>query len=52
MKKMVRYLGMTAGSAVGWAIGQPVSIFTAFVVSMVGLGVGLYSANRIIARYM
>jgi hypothetical protein len=38
---------MTIGGWLGWAIGAKVSIFTAFVVSMVGTGVGLYYSQKI-----
>jgi hypothetical protein len=44
---MVGFLGMTIGGWLGWIVGAPVSIFTAFVVSMVGTGVGLYLARRV-----
>jgi len=52
MRKLVATLGMTVGGWIGWAIGAKVSIFTAFVVSMVGTGVGLYYAYRLAARYL
>ncbi len=46
MKGMLRFLGMTVGGWAGWALGSRVSIFTAFMVSMVGTGVGLYLTLR------
>jgi hypothetical protein len=48
MNKLVSWLGLTVGGWIGWAIGAPVSIFTAFVLSMVGTGAGLYVARRLI----
>lgn len=47
MSRMLSFIGMTAGGWIGWAIGAPVSIFTAFIISMVGTGIGLYVARRI-----
>ena len=37
---------------VGWAIGAQVSIFTAFVVSMVGTGIGLYYILRAVKNLL
>ena len=34
------------GSAAGWWIGAHIGIMTAFVVSMVGFGAGLWGARR------
>ena len=52
MKKLFGLVGMTVGGWLGWAIGAPISIFTAFVVSMVGTGVGLWAAHKIARQYM
>ena len=41
-----------AGGWLGWVLGAPISIFTAFMVSMVGTGVGLYVALRITKRLL
>src|SRR5438128_2552846 len=35
------------GYAVGWWLGAPVGIMTAFIASMVGTGVGMYAGRRI-----
>lgn len=37
---------MTVGGWLGWALGDPVSLFTAYILSVVGAGVGLYAARR------
>ncbi len=52
MKRMFGLIGMTAGGWLGWAIGARISIFTAFVVSIVGTGFGLYVAHKIARQYM
>ena len=52
MKRFLSLLGMSAGGWIGWAIGAQVSIFTAFIVSMVGTGVGLYYTQRVVKRLL
>ncbi len=46
MKRFLDLVGMTAGGWLGWTVGAWVSLFTAFIVSMVGTGVGLYYTRR------
>ena len=52
MTKLLALIGMSVGGWVGWAVGARVSIFTAFIVSMIGTGVGLYAANRFSKQYL
>jgi len=52
VQRLFGFIGMTIGGWLGWAIGAPISIFTAFMVSMVGTGVGLYAAIRISKRIL
>ena len=47
MKGFLNFVGMTIGGWIGWAIGAYVSIFTAYMVSMVGTGLGLYFAMKV-----
>ena len=51
MKKFFVMIGSTAGSALGWWLGTPWGIFGSFIVSMVGLGVGMWAGARIAARF-
>ncbi len=51
MNKLLNVIGMTVGSYAGWAIGAPYSFFAAFVMSMVGTGVGLWAGIRF-GRYL
>lgn len=46
MKRLIDIIAMSAGGWIGWAMGARISFFTAFVVSMVGTGVGLYAGRR------
>ena len=47
MDKLLGYVGMFVGGWAGWAMGAWISIFTAFILSLVGTGVGLYAARRV-----
>ena len=46
MKGLLNLVGMSIGGWLGWFIGAQISFFTAFIVSMVGTGAGLYLAQR------
>ena len=52
MKGFLNLFGMSVGGWIGWALGAQVSIFTAFIVSMVGTGVGLFYTQRAIKRLL
>jgi hypothetical protein len=52
MKGFLNFFGMSVGGWIGWAIGVQVSIFTAYMVSMVGTGVGLFYTQRVIKRML
>ena len=52
MKRMMDLIGMTAGGWIGWAIGAPLGIFMAFVVSMVGTGAGLWVTRKYLGGLM
>ena len=49
---MLNFAGMTAGGWLGRFIGAPLSIYTAFMLSMVGTGVGLYYTQKMVRRYL
>ncbi|MBA3670693.1 MAG: hypothetical protein H0W68_01550 [Gemmatimonadaceae bacterium] len=51
MTKLLVFIGATVGGWIGWWIGAPVGIFTAFVVSMVGTGLGMYGGRRLAQHY-
>lgn len=45
-------LGLTTiGGWLGWWLGAFVGTFTAFTLSMIGTGAGLYFARKLAARY-
>jgi hypothetical protein len=47
MIKLMGFLGATIGSYAGWALGARFGVMTAFVVSMVGTGLGIYVGRRV-----
>jgi len=51
MKKLLVMVGSTAESALGWWLGTPGGIFGSFIVSMVGLGLGMWAGARIAERF-
>ena len=40
------FLGMSIGGWIGWWAGEHVGLMTAFMLSMVGTGAGLYFGRR------
>ena len=52
MNRLLYLIGMTLGGWLGWELGMMVSIFTAFIIGMVGTGLGLYAAQRVSKRLL
>ena len=52
MSKLASFIGMTVGGAIGWYAGNIVGFVTAFALSCVGTGVGLYVARRATQQYL
>jgi hypothetical protein len=51
MSKLLGFVGATIGGSVGWWIGGHVGLMTAFCLSMVGTGVGIYAGRRLADRF-
>jgi hypothetical protein len=51
LTKMLGFIGATAGGAIGWWAGERVGLMTAFFVSMVGTGLGIYAGMRVARHY-
>ena len=51
MNKVAGFIGATIGGGIGWWAGEGVGFMTAFMLSIVGTGLGIYAAKRIIRHY-
>jgi hypothetical protein len=51
MQKLLVLVGTMVGGSLGWAIGAPVGLMTAFLLGVVGTAVGLYLSRRV-AQYL
>jgi hypothetical protein len=52
VKGILNLFGMSAGGWLGWIVGAQISFFTAFIVSIVGTGAGLYFTQRAIRQFL
>ncbi len=52
MGKLFSFIGSTIGGYAGWMLGAPVGITTAFMVSMVGTGIGMYYGRQFARAYI
>lgn len=46
MERLIVFIGASVGGALGWWLGERVGLMTAFFVSTVGTGAGIYFARR------
>lgn len=51
MGKLTNFIGATIGGSIGWWAGERVGFMTAFILSMVGTGVGIYFGRQVAAHY-
>jgi hypothetical protein len=51
MRKLIALVGASAGGWLGWVLGAGISLLLAFVLSMVGTGIGMYVASRWARQY-
>lgn len=47
MEKVIVMIASTLGGSVGWWVGSGVGFMTAFLVSIVGTGIGIYYGRRL-----
>jgi hypothetical protein len=52
MKRLLMFVAATVGGSIGWWIGAFVGVFTAFVVSCIGTGFGMYYGQKAVRRYL
>jgi hypothetical protein len=51
MGKLFSFIGATIGSYAGWVLGAKIGFTTAFMLSMVGTGIGIYYGRMIARNY-
>jgi hypothetical protein len=51
MTKLAAFGGSTVGGYIGWFLGAKFGITTAFVLSMIGTGVGMYYGAKFAKQY-
>ena len=51
MTRMIVFFATTVLGAVGWAAGAYIGIFSAFALSMVGTGLGIYYGKQLADRW-
>jgi hypothetical protein len=51
LTKMLSFIGATIGGGIGWWAGESVGFMTAFALSMVGTGFGIYLGRRLGQHY-
>ncbi len=52
MGRLLVFLGAMIGGSLGWWLGALVGVVTAFMVSTVGTGAGIYISRRFIREYL
>ena len=52
MTRLCGFIGATVGSALGWWAGALVGTMTAFMLSTVGTGVGMYVGRKVADLYI
>ena len=51
LSKLLVFIGATAGGALGWWLGNFAGLMTAFMLSTVGTGFGIYYGRRLARHY-
>ena len=52
MTRLLGLIGATIGSAIGWWLGARVGLMTAFLISTLGTGFGLYYGTRLARHWL
>ncbi len=52
MNKLIGFIGATIGSYIGWALGIRFGFMTAFLLSIVGTGLGIYAGRRVVMEML
>ena len=52
MVKILGFTGSFVGGTIGWWLGEYAGIMTAFTLSIVGTGLGLYLGRKLASDYL
>ncbi len=52
MRRLLDLIGMSLGGWLGWVAGASLSLFIAFILGVIGTGLGLYAAHRFGRTYL
>ncbi|MFQ5990530.1 MAG: hypothetical protein ACE5K9_11510 [Candidatus Methylomirabilales bacterium] len=52
MRRLLILIGASLGGWLGWWLGAKVGVMTGFALSMIGMGFGLYVAQRFVRDYL
>ena len=52
MEMLLGFIGASVVGAVGWWLGERVGFMTAFMLSMVGTGIGMYAGRKVGRHYL
>lgn len=52
MTRLLVLIAASIGGAVGWWLGDRIGVMSAFVLSTIGTGVGVYAGSRIARQYL
>jgi hypothetical protein len=51
MSKLLWFVGASVGGAIGWWLGAYVGTMTAYILSTIGTGIGIYWARRYVQEH-
>ena len=52
MRRLLTLMAVSLGGSLGWWLGARVGMMTGFFLSVIGMAVGLYAAQRAIRDYL
>jgi hypothetical protein len=52
MRKLLVLMAASLGGWLGWWLGARAGIMTAFILGVIGMGLGLYTAQRFLRHYL
>lgn len=51
MRKLLIFVGAMVGSTIGWYLGAAIGTMTAFIVSTIASGAGMYAGAKVAQHY-